>query len=250
MKIRINCTKKIASFGIMSLFMIGCGVGNSNSKKPTVYESGYFKYIFLGENSIYQENKDDKSIVIIGFTEKGLNQSTIDIPREIDGNIVTYIGLRDEDPWHDQSHRVIVNSDYNLKKIFIFSNISQIDYFEGKDVDLMICSETLNFDKYSIVAKNKYLYKKLYDEIGKPSNEIYKSANVSFYNNYLDKNDLYRIDNVEESGFLPKPLDPIRENYTFSGWYTESECINLFDFESSPHIIDGVFNLYAGWNNN
>lgn len=40
------------------------------------------------------------------------------------------------------------------------------------------------------------------------------------------------------------PSDPKREEYIFTGWYTESECINLYDFNNQ---VSGSFTLYAGW---
>jgi len=40
------------------------------------------------------------------------------------------------------------------------------------------------------------------------------------------------------------PSDPKREEYIFTGWYTEPECINLYDFNNQ---VSGSFTLYAGW---
>lgn len=43
---------------------------------------------------------------------------------------------------------------------------------------------------------------------------------------------------------LEYPLVPLREGYVFRGWYTESDCVNLFDFSS---VITEDLVLYAGW---
>ena len=43
---------------------------------------------------------------------------------------------------------------------------------------------------------------------------------------------------------IPYPDMPIRTGYVFTGWYTESECINKFDFIGS---ITHDIMLYAGW---
>ena len=45
-------------------------------------------------------------------------------------------------------------------------------------------------------------------------------------------------------GTVSKPADPTRSKYKFTGWYTEADCTNLFDF-STP--ITSTITLYAGW---
>lgn len=44
-----------------------------------------------------------------------------------------------------------------------------------------------------------------------------------------------------------KPVDPSKEGYTFSGWFTDEDCTNAYDFDT---VVDGTepeFTLYAGW---
>lgn len=50
---------------------------------------------------------------------------------------------------------------------------------------------------------------------------------------------------VSEDGAVEEPEIPVKEGFTFTGWYTESACENLFDF-SSP--VTESMTLYAGWN--
>ncbi|MBD5390758.1 hypothetical protein HDR67_01990, partial [bacterium] len=45
-----------------------------------------------------------------------------------------------------------------------------------------------------------------------------------------------------------KPADPTREGYTFIGWYKESTCTTLWDFDSD--VITTGITLYAKWNSN
>jgi uncharacterized repeat protein (TIGR02543 family) len=45
-------------------------------------------------------------------------------------------------------------------------------------------------------------------------------------------------------GTITQPTDPIFTNYDFTGWYTDSETVNRFDF--SP-VVTGPMTLYAGW---
>ena len=49
---------------------------------------------------------------------------------------------------------------------------------------------------------------------------------------------------VDYNTKLSKPTDPIRDGYTFGGWYTNSSLTNVFDFNT---LIDHNFTLYAKW---
>ena len=46
-------------------------------------------------------------------------------------------------------------------------------------------------------------------------------------------------------GKITEPSNPTREGYTFTGWYTDLNCSNLYDFNSQ---VTSDFTLYAGWN--
>ena len=45
-----------------------------------------------------------------------------------------------------------------------------------------------------------------------------------------------------------RPADPVRTGYTFTGWYTEAACENLFDMATTG--ITKHTTLYAGWDAN
>lgn len=42
---------------------------------------------------------------------------------------------------------------------------------------------------------------------------------------------------------VPEP--PTREGYTFTGWYADPNCINLWEMDS--YIVNDDLILYAGW---
>lgn len=44
---------------------------------------------------------------------------------------------------------------------------------------------------------------------------------------------------------LDVPEPPTREGYTFTGWYKESVCYNLWDMENDT--VQSDMTLYAGW---
>ena len=44
---------------------------------------------------------------------------------------------------------------------------------------------------------------------------------------------------------IEQPADPTKEGYSFTGWYTDSECTQPFDWNTE--IIGKHYTLYAGW---
>lgn len=54
----------------------------------------------------------------------------------------------------------------------------------------------------------------------------------------------YEMQRVPAYGYATKPEDPERELYEFTGWYTEEEAINEFDFNTR---ITSDLVLFAGW---
>ena len=75
-------------------------------------------------------------------------------------------------------------------------------------------------------------------------------ANVSYYLNYAENN-YYYIDyyeNGEKVVYIPPA--PQREEYSFGGWFKESDCINEWDFSvDTVQLTEEVqeVKLYAKW---
>ena len=44
-----------------------------------------------------------------------------------------------------------------------------------------------------------------------------------------------------------KPADPTKEGYTFTGWFTDEDCTNAYDFDAAVDGTQPEFTLYAGW---
>ncbi|MBQ2928331.1 MAG: InlB B-repeat-containing protein [Oscillospiraceae bacterium] len=45
--------------------------------------------------------------------------------------------------------------------------------------------------------------------------------------------------------YVVEPEDPTREGYVFTGWYSDENCIYLWDMENGQ--ISQSMTLYAGW---
>ena len=46
-------------------------------------------------------------------------------------------------------------------------------------------------------------------------------------------------------GKITEPINPTREGYTFTGWYDDTQCTDLIDFDYI--VVDHDRTLYAGW---
>ena len=67
---------------------------------------------------------------------------------------------------------------------------------------------------------------------------------VYFYTNCSVTIPVQKIEDTKTASYVL--LDDNSECEGFVGWYTEPECINLFDFDNTP--ITGQVKLYAKWN--
>ena len=81
---------------------------------------------------------------------------------------------------------------------------------------------------------------------------------VDFFNNYLREeftlssgfvgkgnNIIYKTVEVAEGALVPKPENPERKNYDFSGWFKEEECVNEWDFTTD--LVIKNTRLFAKW---
>ncbi|WNY29307.1 hypothetical protein MmiEs2_15330 [Methanimicrococcus stummii] len=68
-------------------------------------------------------------------------------------------------------------------------------------------------------------------------------------NNFLvifmyDEDTVYLNKPVARYARVSEPESPVKNGYTFGGWYTEPECVNKFDFNTR---IPSKTTLYAKW---
>ena len=209
---------------------------NCSPVEDDIQESGYFRYITVDESAT--DDPNELVVAIVGFTDEGQKQEAIDIPREIDGMPVKYIGYVDSGPIVLMGVPYYRLENSSLKKLYIHDNIDTIvteAFFDMHDIEIMMCSNTNSVIFDGLKPTDKvYVYKTLYESEGLSESERYRPANIAFMNNYSDEvnGGYYRLDNIGEGETILEPPAPEREGYEFGGWYTEPECVTAWDFES------------------
>lgn len=219
------------------------------------YTCGDFLYSFVG--------RDHQYIKITGLTEQGMDKSVLAIPAEIDGITVSHvwkagIGNYGNSIWQSPK----------LKKLYLpdcIVNFDQMTLSECAALEyviiLPIADYNEEFNEFLPSVGNDhniYVFSNIYFERYEDnwSNLIFP-ANVTYYYNFErpDNGGVFWLDVVEQGEKIVDvpPSDPVRDRYTFGGWYTEPECINEWDFatDTMPHPENSEefyeLELYAKW---
>lgn len=258
--------KQVRIWGLIAI-MLFLTTGFASCNKHKIHEDGYWQYIVIGRQSNIPQNEDDSEVVIVGLTKSGKQQVTLDIPRTIDGMEVTRIGYKTGLGGYYKLESSM------LQRLYIHDNILCIEYtafgYFWKNyrdwekgffpyAPKMIYCGMLPFKFFDRGGLKLYIYKELYNEIdnSEEMNEYdwqkydFVSGNIVFMNNYSQEinRGYYRLDDIENGEKISEPPAPERDGYIFTGWYTEAEAINLWDFDTQLDMSDGEeLKLYAGW---
>ena len=263
-------------FIVISLtFICSCAIF-SNEK---ISKDGFYRYVIEKD----QHDGDREKVRILNITESAQQQKILVVPEYIGGYPVAYINNQGL-----MSNKGIWQSE-NLEKVFIVPALEFVDdeflasgcpnlkkvinikLNEGKITSYIFMVYQDGDDKYQ---SHLYIYRKAFDEIywdynglkEELSNKYYnnknyiRAANISYLYNFEDAENegYYWIDDEDYGSIITFiPPDPIREDYTFDGWYKDAECTAIWDFEDDklPEEItdnDGypVYQetvLYAKW---
>ena len=196
-----------------------------------VFETEYFLCI----------SYDDVHVTILALTEQGQKQTDyLIIPKEINGMEVTALGGEIEGG-------LAIN-----RKQYWFSSSAKKVFLEGKDYILRICRfapETVIISQYydsdciKLLAEEKYSICSVYNN----GFDNFYQANIYYFNNYKGDDDLYCLDWKDENTTWSFPPIPVREGYTFTGWYAEPECLNKIELNGYAKTDEEIVYLYAGW---
>lgn len=84
----------------------------------------------------------------------------------------------------------------------------------------------------------------LYPEHNYDSNNICTRCGVGTHTVTIDNGSGQQTVTVKDRDVLTRPADPVNGSNTFTGWYTDKACTELYDF-TSPVTED--ITIYAGW---
>ena len=232
-------------FGVISVGLSGCSVKE--------YSDGYFKYKYAYE--------DKNKIQISGLTDLGKQQKFLVIPTEIKGKKI--MSLQNRYPLGRGS--VDFTSEH-LEKIYFLEEIRTLGLKIG-NIKAFLVNLHPNYGGGVIALGNiqthinTIVYDFLYEKYGSAGNKV-TPANITYYVNYETdiNNGIHWIDDVTygKGGLIEFiPPNPIRNGYTFDGWYYETECINIWDFnadklpaqvfDADEQIVYQETKLFAKW---
>ena len=223
------------------------------------YQSDATSYVEVTFDSEYKiELQTNNSVVSNGwYTLAGDEfalEGTYTIPSDIElyASYSANITLNDTKFDGNDSYEYSKNTTVNIDVTTYTLNQLPIPTREGYTFVGWYEDEAFNCDAITFIENakvNKPLYPKYknnnytvtFDLNGGYANDPDKK--VTFDLNYSTTNRTFDAE-LTEFNELIYPEIPQRSGYVFAGWYTESECYNLFDFTKKSIDVD---TLYAKW---
>ena len=152
-------------------------------------------------------------------------------------------------------------NDFGNKAFDYFINENDADFFTIYVNHQIFNDAKLYINDYLGLTIKENFFDKIFFINYKDKIIILQKANITYLFNYENSPNggVFFIDNYGYGESIKNPpYDPIREGYTFEGWYKESECINKWNFETDTLPIveydeDGnpvefiETKLYAKW---
>ena len=219
-----------------------------------VYED--FLYMVFSEKN--DNGEEIQYVNLAGLSEQGQKKKTLIVPTTIEGISIRLLTLIDSfgacvGCWESEKlEKVFLKKSFNLGSVFSgCPNLKKV----------IICTK-YSFGSYYSSAKIYVSSVDRTEEIGSNvRSENSRYSNVSFIYNYegSENDGYYWIDDLDYGSKIELlPENPEREGYLFGGWFKESECVNVWDFETDTlpqekllengEIMYQETRLYAKWN--
>ena len=255
--------RRLNKFIFLTIFLVfTLSVFSGCTNKFNIYGDEFFLYIIGSENN---------EIGIVGLTEKGREQEILIVPEKINGKRVRTLGSGVSSIKTDIEKKYGKNSagfqTERLQKLYISAEIKfnylDFDYIFDNAKSLNACILIPNAGIWGLRVPEVSLGTDRTVVIYGTKNAVkhnQKIANVSYYYNYggSDNAGYYWIDNCDYGSKIEyEPEEPVREGYSFEGWYKEPECKTKWDFETDTlptaqfdednNVLYQETKLYAKW---
>ena len=206
---------------------------------------------------IYWISGDGSFAGLIGLTELGRQQEYLIVPQYVDGVIpVEQVGRTTNQLKHVAKEYGDDCAGFNssvLKRIYVPFYLEEIWVNEeeigdkARDDFAVVIFDVKEIEAYPPIGV-KLSYKAYSDRVdyyGEPNNlkvhldydsqgrqKNMTPANVTYLYNYEEAPNEgdYWVDDYDGEVISYVPENPVREGYTFGGWYKEPECINKWNF--------------------
>lgn len=189
---------------------------------------------------VFELNHKEKHATAIALTELGKEQGILVIPTMVEDYPVKYIGKPPKLPLLGEVMGALLIG-YNIKKIYLPFSLDDrawLGGIEGMDVIL----GKAHPESRLIDSINRFSEAQLYylDDLTK--------LNTFFMFNFdsSENEGYYWVDYINASNLYIIPTDPVREGFTFDGWYYEEECTTSWD-NQVPTSENEKLTLYAKW---
>ena len=270
--------KKLITILLAAVMLFSLASCKPDSISEEFISDGLFKYYYIKKSDCY---------ALVGNNQKTM-PDPLYLPAYFKGKEVRHVYYCENVMFHETNYGVDLR---NIKRVY-FPFACDLSYFNAgsgvPDEAFFVCENVFvnNWIWDSTSPQNDYricfLTKTLYDkyvnkyntyregEIGEYNTSFYDNfaelrckvqiSNTSYVVNYEEApNDGYFFINDFERGGKIKntPYEPLRNGYTFGGWYKEAECENKWDFETDK-LPDAEYDenntlkfvetcLYAKW---
>ncbi|MFA6867216.1 MAG: InlB B-repeat-containing protein [Clostridia bacterium] len=238
---------------IVSMVLLGsCHVEPNAFSIPTIEEDeNYFETEYF---TCYMYHFSQGDVVnILGLTERGQEKEEIVIPEKIDGKSIIWNQRAWTNYWRsDKLKKIFIPAGIDVDRSYLFKYCPKLEKLIFLSTDPEEYRSGFNRQSTYGGGYPKYVYEKsrtTFLEYTSYSESSFTAANIEMFNNYENEinEGIYWMDHLEEGKKLKTiPANPIREEYEFTGWYVEKECINIINLEEIT-MGEETITLYAGW---
>lgn len=189
---------------------------------------------------VFELNHEEKNATTTKLTELGKEQEILVFPTVIEDYPVKYIGKSPELPLLGEGMGALALTDVQ-KKVYLPSSLGDRAWLTGtseREFILLVAHPSNEL----IESINRFSEAQLYylDDLTKLNTffmfNFDSSENQGYYwMDYINGNNPYII-----------PSNPVREGYSFVGWYYEEECNTPWNNEV-PASESELLTLYAKW---